>query len=211
MNFKDANESEPDYFEDLTGEIPLKYAEPGEEIGQRIQRLREGKSLSLQDLSDLTGFDALLLDRIENQQVQPQLGTLIKLSRALDAAIGRLIAGDGSRMYTIARKTERGPVQRSTSREGTQQVYSYMSLAPEVRGRHMEALIVHLETVPNPQMSAHEGEEFIYVLDGQIRITIGGNRHCLYPGDSIYFLSTTAHQLVAENNKATILAVIYHR
>jgi len=73
----------------------------------------------------------------------------------------------------------------------------------------MEALIVQLEENPEDEMSVHEGEEFIYVLDGTVLLNIGGDKFELEPGDSAYYLSTTPHLIASKSGKATILAVLY--
>lgn len=198
-----------DFFEDLTGDISESTSEGVEEIGQRIKILREEKGLSLDEVSNLTGFDVELLSNIETNKVQPQLGTVIKLSKALDSAFSRLVSGTGDRIYSITRKKEQKVVSRSTSQKGKKQVYIYKSLAPEVKGRHMEALIVQLEENPEKEVSVHEGEEFIYVLDGIVTLDIGDDNFELEPGDSAYYLSTTPHQVASKKGKATILAVLY--
>jgi len=198
-----------DSFEELTGEISSTAAKGVEEIGKRIESLRKEKGLSLDELSKLTGFDVELLSNIEEDKVQPQLGTLIKLSKALDSAFGRLVSGVGNKLFSITRKDERKVVSRSTSHEGKKQLYTYKSLAPEVKGRHMEAMIVQLEENPDPDISVHEGEEFIYVLDGVVSLKIGEDSFVLEPGDSVYYLSTTPHLIAAKSGKATILAVLY--
>ena len=200
-----------DYFEDLTGEIDAPAAEGPEEIGNRVRDLRRAKGLSLEDLSKLTGFDTSLLARIENKEVYPQLGTAIKLSKALDSAFGRLVSGVGDRLYSITRREEQRVVSRSTGRAGAQKLYTYKSLAPEVKGRHMEALLVQLEENPDGELSVHDGEEFIYVLEGTVAMQIGDDRFELVPGDSLYYLSTTPHLIAARSGQATILAVLYDR
>ncbi len=198
-----------DFFKDLTGEIPGDAPRETEEIGNRIRTLRHEKGLSLEELSQMTGYDTEFLAGIESDQLQPQLGTIIKLSKALDSAFGRLVSGVGSRLYSITRKNEQRIVSRSTSQKGKKQVYTYRSLAPEVKGRHMEALIVQLEENPVDEISVHEGEEFIYVLEGTVSLKIAGDRFHLDPGDSAYYLSTTPHFIAAKEGKATIIAVLY--
>ena len=203
-----------DYFEDLTGQIkPDSCQQPSqsgrEDIGQRIKAIRESKGISLEALSNLTGFDVALLSSIECCDVQPQLGTAIKLSKALDSAFGRLVSGVGEKLYSITRKGERQVVSRSTSQKGTRQAYTYKSLAPDVKGRHMESLIVQLETAPDTERSIHEGEEFIFVLDGEVSLDIADEHFRLSPGDSAYYLSTTPHLIAAVAGQATILAVLY--
>lgn len=198
-----------DFFEDLTGKIPEGKKEVVEEIGPRIKKIRQAKGLALEELSNLTGFDVDLLSRIENDEVQPQLGTMIKLSKALDSAFGRIVSGVGDRLYSITRHNERKIVSRSTSHKGQRKAYTYMSLAPEVKGRHMEAMLVQLEEDPEEEISIHEGEEFIFVLDGVVKMKIGDEAFDLEPGDSIYYLSTTPHHISARTGKAAILAVLY--
>ena len=198
-----------DFFEDLTGEIPAEPRRGVEDVCQRIRKIREEKGLSLKELSRLTGFEVEFLSSLEKNEAQPQLGTVIKLSKALDSAFGRLISGVGDRLYSITRKNERRTVSRSTSKTGKQQVYKYKSLAPEVKGRHMEALIVQLEEDPAKEVSVHDGEEFIFVLDGIVLFEIGDEKFELEPGDSLYYLSTTPHHIAAKESKATILAVLY--
>ena len=198
-----------DYFEDLTGKIDTPEKEGMEEIGNRVRRLRESKGLSLAELSNLTGFEEDLLEKIEKQEVYPQLGTAIRLSKALESAFGRLVSGVGDRLYSITRKEEEKVVSRSTGRAGTQKLYTYKSLAPEVKGRHMEALLVQLEENPGGELSVHDGEEFIYVLEGTVVMQVGEDRFELEPGDSVYYLSTTPHLIAAKTGQARILAVLY--
>ncbi len=198
-----------DFFEDLTGVIQNAGPAGVEEVGTRIKAIREEKGLSLDALSNLTGYDVDFLSGIESNTVKPQLGTVIKLSKALDSAFGRLVSGVGSHLYSITRKAEQKTISRSTSGKGTKQVYVYKSLAPEVQGRHMEALIVQLEENPEKEISVHDGEEFIYVLEGNVSLKIAEEKFELEPGDSAYYLSTTPHLIASQSGKATILAVLY--
>jgi len=198
-----------DYFEDLTGNIDNGEKGSVDEVGKRIKKLREERGITIEDLSNLTGFDVKRLQDIESGSIKPQLGTVMKLSKALDSVVGRLVSGLGTKLYSITRKDDRKQISRSTSKTGKKNVYSYMSLAPEVQGRHMEALIVQLEKSEEKEISVHNGEEFIFVLEGIVNLTIGKKTYDLDPGDSAYYLSTTSHFITAKTQKATILAVLY--
>jgi transcriptional regulator with XRE-family HTH domain len=198
-----------DFFEDLTGDIPLEPPKSVDDVGERILKIREEKDLTLEEISKMTGFDVAFLSKIENKEVQPQLGTVIRLSKALDSAFGRLVSGVGDKLYSITRKDERRTISRSTSKKSKKRVYTYKSLAPDVKGRHMEAFLVQLEEDPEKETSLHEGEEFIFVLDGEVILEIGEDKFLLEPGDSAYYLSTTAHHIAAKEGKATIVAVMY--
>lgn len=198
-----------DYFEDLTGKINNGSETPCEEIGGRLKKIREEKGLTIAQLSQLTGFDQEMLTRIESGAVCPQLGTVIKLSKALDSALQRLISDEGKHLYVVTRQNERKEITRSTTKQGQRAAYTYMSLAPEVKGRHMEPLIVELEAMPDEERSIHQGDEFIYVLQGEVILDIGDDHFELSPGDSAYYLSTTPHLLAAKEGKAKVLAVIF--
>jgi transcriptional regulator with XRE-family HTH domain len=200
---------EIDFFENLTGDIAAPSAKDVEDIGARIRAIREEKGVALEELSKLTGFEVAFLSGIETNQVQPQLGTMIKLSKALDSAFGRLVSGTGDKLYSITRKSERRAAARSTSKTGKKHLYSYKSLAPGVKGRHMEAFLVQLLSATEKDISVHDGEEFVFVLDGTVLLEIGGERVELEPGDSAYYLSTTPHLIAAKEEKATILAVLF--
>ncbi len=198
-----------DYFEDLTGKIDNGSEPHCEEIGGRLKKIREEKGLSIAQLSQLTGFEQEMLSDIESGAVCPQLGTVIKLSKALDSAIQRLISDEGEHLYVVTRQDERKEITRSTTKKGQRAAYTYMSLAPEVKGRHMEPLIVELEAMPDEERSIHQGDEFIYVLQGTVTLDIGDDHFELNPGDSAYYLSTTPHLLTAKEGKAKVLAIIY--
>lgn len=198
-----------DYFEDLTGDVYRAGGEHMEEIGERIRILRQEKGLTLEEFSHLTGFDVDFLLKIENNEVQPQLGTVIKLSKALDEAFCRIVSCVGDRLFSITRKDDAKPLARSTTQKGNKQLYTYKGLAPEVRGRHMEAMTVILEEGMDEAESVHQGEEFIYVLEGCVYLKIGGDEYELNPGDSVYYLSTVPHHICAKKGKAAILAVLY--
>ncbi len=207
------NETKPyinvDYFEDLTGDIEDSAQAPVEEIGERVRRLRTDKGLTLEQMARLTGFEENFLSDIEASKVQPQLGAVIKLSKVLDSALGHLVSGKGDKLYSITRKDERKVVSRSTSQTGQKQVYLYKDLAPDVKGRHMEALMVQLEENFEGELSVHEGEEFIYVMNGVVSLDIADDHYDLYAGDSAYYPSTTPHLIASKEGQATILAVIY--
>jgi quercetin dioxygenase-like cupin family protein len=150
-----------------------------------------------------------MLEQIEANILCPQLGTVIKLSKALDSALQKLISGEGRVQYTVTRQDQRKVISRSTTRSGQREAYTYMGLAPEVKGRHMEPLMVDLKEIPDTERSSHSGEEFIYVLEGSVGLEIEDERFELLPGDSAYYQSSLPHLLKALKGQARILAVIY--
>ncbi|PIE68167.1 MAG: XRE family transcriptional regulator [Deltaproteobacteria bacterium] len=200
-----------DYFAELTGEIPSADSDDTREIGERIQQLRKEKGFSLEQLAGITDYSPEFLEKIENDEIMPQLGTAMKLSKALDAAVGGLVSGEGDRPYAITRVKDQQRVSRSTSQKGAQHLYLYKSLAAAVQGRHMEPLLVQLAASEKKEVSQHDGEEFVYVLQGKVVLEIGGKTHELNPGDSAYYASASPHWITAREEKATILAVLFNQ
>jgi transcriptional regulator with XRE-family HTH domain len=181
-------------------------------VGEKIKILREGKGLSLKEVADLTGFSTALLSQMENHLVSPSLGTIIKLAKALGVKVGDFLGETRGEPFAIVRKDERRQVSRFASKDGVKYGYSYESLGFEKKDRHMEPFIVTLEpaTIKTSKTSVHEGEEFIFVLEGEMEVILGNHTDVLYPGDSIYYDSTIPHRVQCHQDKITrILAVLY--
>ncbi len=179
-------------------------------IGKKIKEIREQKGMSLQELAKLTGFSSAILSQIENHLESPSLGTLLKIAKALNVKIGVFFGKEEKDSFTIVRKGEGQHVARFASKDGiTRYGYTYQSLGIGKANRKMEPFIVTLEpeTVKNEKPYAHEGEEFIYVLEGKVEITLKDNKDVLEPGDSIYYDSTIPHLVRCVDDKAVILAV----
>ncbi|MFH1624034.1 MAG: cupin domain-containing protein [Pseudomonadota bacterium] len=192
--------------------MPTKKAEWEIKVGERIKQIRQSKGLSLTDVAERSGFSSALLSQIENHLVSPPLGTLVKLSKALDVEIGRFFWDTSKAPFTIVRKDERKSVSRVASKEGVKYGYSYESLAFDKKGRHMEPFFITLEpaTIEDKNVFTHEGEEFIFVLEGDMEITLDEYTDVLHPGDCIYYDSTIPHRVQCREGKETkILAVIH--
>jgi transcriptional regulator with XRE-family HTH domain len=188
---------------------------PGEEpslnLGERVRQVREKRGLSLQDISQRTDIAVDLLSRIEAGEVAPPLGTIVKLAKSLEMKLGYFISGEGSKPYTIVRRTDRKVISRYDSKKGERYGYEYWSLAPRKKDRHMEPFLVTL--VPSEteeERSTHDGQEFIFVLQGKIEVRLQEEIHIIEPGDAIYYDSTVPHLVKCYGGDlARILAVLY--
>lgn len=180
-------------------------------VGEKIKQFRETKGLSLQDLADRTGFSPAFISQIENHLISPPLGALIKIAHGLELEIGKFFDQSGTAPFTIVRKHERKPTSRVASKEGVRYGYSYESLAPDKINRKMEPFLVTLEPGAKKGLPySHEGEEFLFVLEGRVEIQLGNYTDILEPGDSIYYDSTVPHRVSsADDTPARIVAVIY--
>jgi quercetin dioxygenase-like cupin family protein len=103
---------------------------------------------------------------------------------------------------------------RRRSGNDAPQAYLYNSLAPGLRKKSMEPFLVEFapETWDNSRLYSHEGEEFIYLLEGELEFHYGAEIMTLQPGDSIYYDSSEVHGYVASGKeKAKAVAVLYTR
>ncbi len=182
-------------------------------VGEKIRELREDQALSLDELAGRTGISAAVINQIEGHMVSPPLGTLIKLARALGVDTGYFFRPEEGKPvnYSLVRHDERKRVSRVASKEGVNYGYEYESLGYDLADRKMEPFFITLKPSPfeDKGLSIHEGEEFIYVLEGEMEVALGGHKDVLHPGDSIYYKSTTPHRVGAHGEKETrIIAVL---
>ncbi len=182
-------------------------------VGQKIQEIREDMALSLEELSARTGISAAMISQIENHMISPPLGTLIKIARALGMDTGHFFRPEEgkSHAYSLVRHDERKRVSRVASTDGVNYGYEYESLGYDLADRQMEPFFITLKPSPfeDKGLSSHEGEEFIYVIEGEMEVVLGGHRDVLGSGDSIYYKSTTPHRVGAHGEKeAKIIAVL---
>jgi len=180
-------------------------------VGQRVAQVRQEKGLSLEDMAKRTGLAADALKEIESGAANPPLGILVRLGKALDMKLGTLIATGEDRPYTVVRVADRQDMSRYPHTRETSYGYSYQALAPQKRNRNMEPFLVTLRTTGKTvEPSSHDGQEFIFVLDGALEAIVGDAIEVLEPGDSIYYDSTLPHLLKPHGaGSTTIVAVIY--
>jgi len=181
-------------------------------VGEKVRELRESKGLSLQDLANRTGYSSALLSQVENHFISPPLGGLIKIAKALEVKVGTFFGDEPRESYAIVRKDERKHVSRFASKEGVSYGYSYESLGFDKKDRQMEPFLVTLEpaTVKSEKLSSHDGEEFIFILEGEMEAILGDHKDVLHPGDCIYYDSTIPHKVQCHGEMPTkILAVLW--
>jgi transcriptional regulator with XRE-family HTH domain len=182
-------------------------------IGEKIKQFREFRQISKEDLALNANLDITQLEEIEGKGAFPSLGHLIKISRALGVRIGTFL-DDHDQVGPVIVKAgeEKKSHSFSTKDESTREHLNFFSLAQDKAGRHMEPFIVEIEPSKESdyKLSTHEGEEFIYVLEGSIEINYGKELYQINKGDTIYLDSVVAHNVHAAGKQpAKILAVVY--
>ena len=182
-------------------------------IGHKIKGIRESKQLSVSEISERTGLSEAQINSIENDEHLPSLGPLLKIARALGVRLGTFLDDNDELGPVVCRATEREEsISFSNDSTDARKHMEYFSLAKEKAGRHMEPFIIDIN--PNEdnsyKLSAHEGEEFIFVMSGDVEVVYGKETYHLKEGDSIFYDSIVEHHVHGfEGKSAKILAVIY--
>lgn len=165
-----------------------------------------------EDLAARAGIDCSFLTAVEDNDIYPSLGPLIKIARALGVRLGTFIDDHISADPLIVRVGERR--RQLTTHRGVQ-APTEVAFYPLGRGksdRHMEPFYVELmpESGRDKTLSSHEGEEFIVVISGRVELVYGRETQILNPGDSVYYNSIVPHHVgCSGDQKAAIYAVLY--
>jgi quercetin dioxygenase-like cupin family protein/DNA-binding XRE family transcriptional regulator len=185
-------------------------AEKKRTLGTRIRQAREMRGLTLEDLSSRSGISVDELERVESNRTLPPLGHLVRLGKALEMKMGYFLSAGVDRPMCVVRSDSRRTVARHGAERSAQYGYVYESLAGEKVNRLMEPFLVTLVPTDFGEFSNHDGQEFLFVLEGEIRAQVGKQVEVLKPGDAIYYDSTQPHLVKCYGDKpAKILAVIH--
>ncbi len=173
-----------------------------------LRAAREERGFTLDELAEKTGISSDILARMESGETFLPLGELIKVTKVLALKMTDVLAA-GTESFTIVRADERRSVKRFGETRQTSHGYEYESLAPGKKDKTMEPFIVTLHPAASDELSSHDGQEFIYVLEGEMTVVVEGYRDVLRAGDAVYYDGTSKHLVAAHGDKpAKILAVI---
>ena len=183
------------------------------ELGTKIKQMREQKEMSIADLAKNSGCPADLITALESGELIPSLTPLMQISRALGVRLGTFLDDTESSSVIINRSgdSKEGLHFSGNSSSAKSPVLDFFPLAQNKCDRHMEPFIINVHPAESDKtLSTHEGEEFIYVLSGQLEIKYGKDSYTLKEGDSIYLDSVVPHYVYSsEGNEAKILAVVF--
>ncbi|SHI98288.1 transcriptional regulator, XRE family with cupin sensor [Malonomonas rubra DSM 5091] len=183
-------------------------------IGTKVRQLREAKEMSIEQLAEQSQCHADQIRQIEEGALVPSLTPLMELSRALGVRLGTFMDDDPVEGPAVFDSAEAPNVIRFSGKDpkATSSSLDFYSMAASKKDRHMEPFLIDVKPRSGdaPPLSGHEGEEFIYVLEGAIQINYGQTTYELEAGQSIYYDSIVPHDVHAKGDQtAKILAVVY--
>ena len=183
---KSAREHHPP---DVIGEAIRPYA-----IAEKLRSLRLRKSMGLAQLAAHTGLSAAMLSKLENARLVPTLPTLVRIATVFNVGLDYFFTDPRERhVVAISRKDER--IKFPADAKPRDPAYDFESLNFRANERKLNAFLAHFHPLP-PDKAAphyHAGVEFLYVIDGELEISIGAEIHRLSKGDAIYFDSIQKH------------------
>ena len=175
-------------------------------IGQRLQAMREAVDLSVEEMAEKTGLPVEDYIKYEDGQMDFSFSFLYRAANILGIDVMDLMSGETPRlnMCTLIRKGEGISIERVKA-------YKYQHLAYTFRNKIAEPFMVTVAYDPDgkmPHLNSHEGQEFDYMLEGKLEVSIGGRKYVLNEGDSIYYDSSYPHAMRAVDGDARFLAVV---
>ena len=184
-------------------------------IGRRIRELRKNKALTIKEVASGVGLSVGLISQIENERVTPAISTLMKISSFLGVDITYFFQAEERReSFTVVRGKERFTSSRRGVGEKFDLGYTYEALAFKQAKKHMEPFIVTFDLKEKENMAffSHEGEEFIYVIEGRIEFCIEDKSTILEENDSLYFDSSKLHGYRAMgSHPCRAMVVVYNK
>ena len=161
---------------------------PGIEVGGAMRRRRKDMDLTLAQVGERSGFTTGYLSQLERNLATPSLLALAGISRALGVGLD----------YFLGARQERGhhfPVSSrgffSLGRQGMQ----YARISGEFPAHTLNAMLVKVPPhYASPEPMTLEGEELVYVLEGQLRYSMGDREFDLKPGDVVHLPSNIPHR-----------------
>ncbi len=180
-------------------------------IGHKVRDLRRKYRYTLQDLEAKTGLTKDFLSQVEDDQVVPPVATLIKLAKALNVGLAYFFQDEaGAQRISITRSHDRTRLTRRPHHQEGEVTYIYESLENTKPDKHMEPFLVEFPVLRTDEMVfvSHEGEEFLYLMEGRLEFRTADRVEILEPGDSIYFDSEISHSFRCVGTKPARAVVV---
>ena len=176
-------------------------------IGERVRRIRNERGLTLQDVANFTGFSKALISQIENNIVMPPINTLAKIAKVLNVKMTYFFEEEiDQNDFFVVRNDEKKYIYR----EGVKYGYMYEELAKIKSFDYMDWLLVTIKPEKtDDKLFSHEGFEYMYIVEGGLKMTLGSETMELRKGDSIAFNAKIPHAAVTLNG-ATSMVLTAH-
>jgi transcriptional regulator with XRE-family HTH domain len=174
-----------------------------ETIGERIKTLRTGQGMTLAELGEKANLSTSYLSQIERDKTSPSLTTLETIAKSLNTGLRALFETDDEGAFVLrARKETNTPTHRDS--------VGRQPLMPQIGNPEIEVYRITFNPRSAPeQIEQFAGEEIIYVLNGELAISIGDEQFVLTASDSIHYDAQLSHSW--QNNSNDFCTIIWGR
>ncbi len=165
-------------------------------LAQRIREIRKKRMLTLEQLADRTQLTQSVLSKVENCRVTPSLAALSRIAEALGVTLSELVAGmDDERPMIVVRGDENFPCTG-----GPKGKLECRSLAPTRHQKRFEPVLLEvLSGAKGGTLPPRNGEFFLYVVDGAVRVKSGDENCELAAGDAVYLTTSENPRVLSAN------------
>ncbi|MDO4546519.1 MAG: XRE family transcriptional regulator [Clostridia bacterium] len=175
-------------------------------VAMRIVDLRDICGLSAEQVAERSGIPLDEYEAYEKGEKDFSFSHLFNIASTLGVDISDLLTGESPKLkgYILTRSGKGLAFDR-------RKAYHYQHLAYNFRDKKAEPFVVTVEydgIFDGKTAHSHEGQEFDYVLEGHMKIVLGGNELYLGPGDSLYYDSAIPHAMYALEADARFIAVV---
>ena len=177
-------------------------------IGSKLRRLRLRKSMGLLELSKHTRLSPALLSKLERDLMHPTLPTLLRIAMVFSVGLEYFFNPEPRPVLEIVRKDER--LRFPESQTADQVSYHFESLDFPVADRVLNSYFAEFEAVQEAvaHFHQHPGIELLYVLSGNLELSVEKDRHELAEGDAVYFDCSVPHAYRRRGSKRTTAIVV---
>lgn len=178
-------------------------------IAEKLRTLRLRRSMGLAQLAEHTGFSTAMLSRLENGRLIPTLPTLIRISLVFNVGLDYFFTDPRKRhIVAISRSSERKVLPSDP--KSAPVPWHFETLDFRATARKFNTFLAHFHPLPPKNVTSHfhSGVELLYLLEGELEMTIGVDKFQLSAGDSVYFDSLQKHayrSLVKEPCTAVVI------
>jgi transcriptional regulator with XRE-family HTH domain len=172
------------------------------DIGKKLRSLRLGLNLTQEELANKLELTKGYISQLENNLTSPSLQTLFSILSVLGSDIHQFFGKDEEEQIVVYRKDE---VKQYANKELK---HIITKLVPNALKYEMEPIIIEIEPGGQSEMNdPHPGEEFGYVLEGQVTLVLSKKRYTIRKGESFYYQANKEHYVI--NNSSAQARVLW--
>jgi transcriptional regulator with XRE-family HTH domain len=170
-------------------------------LGERLFALRSARGWTLEELAERSGLSKPFLSRLESGSRQPSIAAILTLARVFGVPMGSLFETEHTDESCIVVRGKDVAIRQGDG-------VSYAPMSSDSRFNLQPIRLLISSSRSGAERYQHEGEEWVYVLSGRLRLSLGEKQHIIDAGDAAHFDSRLPHRLDALDGKDAIIVLV---